>query len=271
MCVWCAFWCRFVRACVRFVWVSFSSFVCRSSWSFFVCSEIFVFEFDFRVEFRIRIFRFVALFDFSNFDFRFECRVQVPWIFRVEFRIRLFRFVALFDFSNFDSNLSSKFSLPCSIRLLEFRFESFIALFDFSNFIALVDFSNFEFSIQVPWISNSSWSIRLLELSSKVSLIYSTSRISIRIRRRNCRFESFVDLAKFSKSHSSFEFLIELFNFRRNLIIINAIMHWRHQLFSHVRSRFALVATRALRALFVRKILVKRQFTCSLYFGIIEL
>lgn len=31
------------------------------------------------------------------------------------------------------------------------------------------------------------------------------------------------------------------------------------------------VATRALRALFVRKILVKRQFTCSLYFGIIEL
>ena len=116
-------------------------FSCRISNSYFKFdSRIRFLEFSksyFEVEFWIRLFRFVALFDFSNFvalfdfsnfNFRFEFRIQVPWI--------------------FVSNLSSKFSFRCSIRFLESRFR-------------------FDFSSQVPWISNSSfsssWSIRLLE------------------------------------------------------------------------------------------------------------
>ena len=148
---------------------------------------------NFRVEFRIR----VSLSSLPS-NFRFEFRVQVPWIFVSNFEFVFFvsllystsrnrssnstSQISIFD-SNFefkflefdDSTLSSKFSLSCSIRFLEFRFESFVALFDFSKF----DFSKFDFSSQVPWISNSSWSIRLLEL-----WWLSSSRIC----RRNCRF-----------------------------------------------------------------------------------
>ena len=234
VCLWCAFSGRFVRACVCFVWVSFSSFVCRSSWSFFVCVACCVRFRSFRVVFRIRV--FVSYFEV---DSRIRFLEFSKSYFEVEFQIRLFRFVALFDFSNFValvdfSNFnfrfelriqvpwfsSSSFSMSCSIRFLEFRFESFVALFDFSNFVAQFDFSNFEFSIRVfdsstlnlmiricRRISNSSWSIRLLEFrfvisiydfDSKVSLLYSISRILI------------------CEPRSPFEFLIELFNFRRN-------------------------------------------------------
>ena len=95
----------------------------------------------FEVEFRIRLFRFVALFDFSNFylksssnstsriSCRISCRISNS-SFRVEFRIRLFRFVALFDFSNFN-----------------FRFEVVVEIFDV-----------------------------LLYSTSRISLLYSTSR-----------------------------------------------------------------------------------------------
>lgn len=250
---------------------------------FFVCvrdSEVFVPSFE--CEFLFRICR--RIFD-SGFEFKsleFSCRIlNSPFSFRCSIRLLEFR---------------------CSIRFLESDFE-FVVEFDFSNFV-----SNFKFEFVVEIFVSllylisriSLWvccQIRLLEfhcssrflefrvfdssaLNFEFVLIYSTSRIVVEsfvdlfdfsnfdLR---FRFESFVDLVKFSKSHSSFEFLIELFNFRRNLIIINALMHWRHSLFSHERFRFALVATRALRAHFVRKILVKRQFTSSLYFGIIEL
>ena len=161
---------------LSFVVKLFDLRLCCVSWfrSFRVEFWIRVFVSCFEVEFRIRLFRFVALFDFSNFvalvdfsnfNFRFEFRIQVPWF--------------------FVSNLSSKFSMSCSIRLLEiddFKFvvESFVALFDFSKSIVKFDFSNFECSIQVPWISNSSWSIRLLEF----------------------RFESFVALFDFSNFDS---------------------------------------------------------------------
>ena len=260
---------------------------------------------SFRVEFRM----WVSL---SNLSSKFSCRISSSSSlnFRVEFWIRLFRFVALFDFSNFvalfdfsnltlnsssnstsriscrisNSNLSSKFVVEIFVSLLystsrsssfrfEFRFEfvvefdfsNFVALFDFSKSIVKFDFSKFDFSIQVPCISNSSFRLEfVVEFRIRLALFDFSNFDDYQV------LEFVVEIVAFV-SHSSFEFLIELFNFRRNLIIINALMHWRPQLFSHERSRFALVATRALRALFVRKILVKRQFTFSLYFGIIEL
>ena len=232
---------RFVRDSEVFVSSFEFEFSRRSLNSYFeVDSRIRFLEFSksrFEVEFRIRLFRFVALFDFSksivkfdfsNFNFRFEFSIQVHWF--------------------FVSNLSSKFSFRCSIRLLEFR-----------RSIRLLEFRVFD----------SNFRFKCLEFDdSKVSpnfefvLIYSTSRTLMIIK--------FSKLS-FSKSHSSFEFLIELFNFRSQVQFDDSINDWRPQLFSHDRSRFALVATRALRALFVRKILVKRQFTFSLYFGIIEL
>ena len=187
----------FLLRCVSCEIPKFSCRVLNASFSF-----EFVVEFsiqvssssalNFRVEFWIRVFRFVVPFEFSNF------------VALVDFS----NFVALFDFSNFtlnsssnsisrsscrisNSNLSSKFSFRRSIRLLEshfefvveFDFSNFVALVDFSNFVALVDFSNFDFSIRV---SSSS----PLNLSSnfkfvfRVVLISSTSRISI------CDFDS---------------------------------------------------------------------------------
>ena len=178
------------RVCVSCEWASRrSSVVRREAFSFalrFVRdSEVFVSSFEFEFLFRVccRI---------SNSNFSFRCSVRFL-DFRVVFWIRTCR-----------RNFSSKFSMSCSIRLLESRFE-FVVEFDFSNFAALFDFSNFdlnlpskflveifvssfystsrislldsisrisisrfEFSIQVSWISNSSfsssWSIRLLEL-----------------------------------------------------------------------------------------------------------
>ena len=186
----------------------------------------------FEVEFRIRLFRFVALFDFSNFylksssnstsriscriscrNFRFEFRVQVPWIFDSSFefkflefscrtcrRIRLLEFRVEFQIRICRRNFSSKFSMSCSIRFLEshfefvveFDFSNFVALFDFSKSIVKFDFSKFDFSSQVPWISNASWSIRLLELSSKFVLLYSTSRSRILHLSSSSNFATFV-------------------------------------------------------------------------------
>ena len=161
---------------------------------------------SFEFEFSCRILKSILEFDFSNsrsrilksnFEFVFfvsslysTSRISIR-ICRRNFRcLALFdfsklivkfdfsNFVALFDFSNFDSNLSSKFSFRCSIRLLEFRCS-----------IRLLE-------------------VRLLESSAlnfEFVLISSTSRIVVEI----C-----VALFDFSKSHSSFEFFIELRNFR---------------------------------------------------------
>ena len=110
----------------------------------------------FRVEFRIRIFRFVALFDFSNFDFR------------VEFRIRIF--VSLL-YSIFDSSFEFKF--------LEF----FVSNFEFEFFVSNLS-SNFEFEFFVSLlystsrISNSNSSSKFL-VEIFVVLLYSISRISL--------------------------------------------------------------------------------------------
>lgn len=120
---------------------------------------------SFRVEFRIRISRFVALFDFSNLDFCVE-----------------FEFVVEFDFSNFDSNLSSKFSIRVSSSSsLNFRVE-FVVEFDFSNFV-----SNFKFEFVVEISRRNFRCLALFDFSnltlnsssnstSRISLLYSTSR-----------------------------------------------------------------------------------------------
>ena len=156
--------------------------------SFEVDSRIRFLEFSksyFEVEFRIRLFRFVALFDFSNFNFRFE------------FRIRLFRFVALFDFSNFNF----RFEFVVEIFDVLLYSTSRISLLNSISRISIVDssveFKSLEFVVEFR-----------IRLSCRLDL-FDFSNFDLRFR-----FESFVALVKFSKSHSSFEFLIELFNFR---------------------------------------------------------
>lgn len=175
------------RFCLRCVSCEIPRFSCRvlnSSFSFEFVVEFSIRVFDssalnFRVEFWIRLFRFVALFDFSNF-------------------------VTLFDFSNLtlnsssnstsriscrisNSNLSSKFVVEifvsllylisrislwvcCQIRLLEFHCS--IRFLEFRVFDSNFRFKCLEFD-------DSSFSSNF-----EVVLIYSTSRISI------CDFDS---------------------------------------------------------------------------------
>ena len=137
------FWTRILSSILEFDFSNSRSRILKSN-----------FEFDFFVSLLYSISR-ISIFD-SSFEFKFlefSCRICR----------RNFRFVALFDFSNF---------------VEPFNFSKFVVLFDFSNF----NF-RFDFSIQAPWISNSSfsssWSIRLLESSSKLSLRRLTSRISL--------------------------------------------------------------------------------------------
>lgn len=147
----------------------------------------FEFEFLFRICRRISNsnFSFRCSIRFLEFQFSIRISSSSSLNFRVEFRIRLFRFAALFDFSNFDSKVSLLYSTSRNrssnstsrsstsrVKSLEFRIR--LDLFDFSNFD---DYQVLEFVVEIV---------------------------------------AFV-------SHSAFEFLIELFNFRRNLIIINAI------------------------------------------------
>ena len=134
----------------------------------------------FECEFSCRILKSILEFDFSNSRSRilksnFEFVFFVSSLYSIS-RISIFDSSFEFKFLEFDdSKLSSKFSMSCSIRLLEFRFEfvveifvsslystsrisiricrrnfRFVAQFDFSNFVAQFDFSKFDFSIQVP-------------------------------------------------------------------------------------------------------------------------
>ena len=108
----------------------------------------------FSCEFRIRVFvsyfevdSRIRFFEFSKSYFEFVFFASLLYSIS---RISIFDSNFEFKFLEFSCRISnSSFSLRCSIRLLEFRFESFVALFDFSNF------------------------------DSKVSLLYSTSRISL--------------------------------------------------------------------------------------------
>ena len=188
---------------------------------------------NFEFEFLFRICR--RIFD-SGFEFKFlefSCRIlNSPFSFRCSIRLLEFRcsirflesdfeFVVEFDFSNFVSNF--KFEFVVEICRRNFRF------------VALFDFSKLEFSIR---ISNSSFSfrrsirflefrcsIRLLEIDRQIRLLevrLLEFRFAISIRNFDDR--QVLELL-FSKSHSSFEFLIELFNFRRNRAICIALMH----------------------------------------------
>ena len=188
--------------------ISNSSFSFRYSIRFLESDFEFVVEFDFSnvvsnfkfecvVEISRRNFRFVALFDFSNFvalfdfsnfnfrfEFRFEFRMQVPWIWWFEIVVEIFDVLLYSTSRNRSSNSTSRKRSSNSIsrisssrlKCLEFRIRLFV-----SNLSSNLS-SNFEFV-----------------------LISSTSRIVVEI----C-----VALFDFSKSHSSFEFFIELRNFR---------------------------------------------------------
>lgn len=175
--------------------------VLNASFSFEFVVEIFVSYFEvefwirflefskscFEVVFRIRLFRFVALFDFSNFNFRFEFSIQVPWIWWFEIVVEIFVSL-LYSTSRISLWIRRRIRLlefRCSIRLLEFRFLD-----------SSVEFKSLEFVVEFQ-----------IRLSCRLDLF---------------DFSNFDDRQVlellFSKSHSSFEFLIELFNFRLSSI-----------------------------------------------------
>ena len=175
--------------CVSCEWASRrSSVVRREAFSFalrFVWdSEVFVSNFEF--EFSCRVLKSILEFDFSNSRSRI-LKSNFEFVFFVSLLYSISRI------SIFDSSFEFKFlDFSCRICRRNFRclalfdFSNFVALFDFSKAIVKFDFSNFEFSIRLldssplnlmirncRRISNSSWSIRLLErrfeLSSKLS------------------------------------------------------------------------------------------------------
>ena len=103
----------------------------------------------------------ISIFESS---FEFKC---------LEFRIRLFRRLALFDFSNFDSNLSSKVSLLYSTsrmsllystsRISSSRFKYLEFVVEFRIRLDLFDFSNFDLRVSLLYLTSRS---RILSLSS---------------------------------------------------------------------------------------------------------
>ena len=203
--------------------ISNSSFSFRYSIRFLESDFEFVVEFDFSnvvsnfkfecvVEISRRNFRFVTLFDFSNLTLnsssnstsRMSCRISnsnASSKFLVEIFVSLLystsRISLLYSISRisiFDSNFDSSFECKFLDFRVEFRIRlfRFVALFDFSKSIVKFDFSNFEFSIRLLDSSPLNLMIRNCRRISNSSffivLIYSTSRTSIRICRRNCRF-----------------------------------------------------------------------------------
>ena len=174
----------------------FSCRVLNSSFSFEFVVEIFDSNFEFKfLEFSCRI---------SNSSFSFRCSIR---LLEIDRQIRLLEF-------RFSIRMSNSSSL--NFRL-EFVVEIFVVLLYSTSRISIrICRRNFRCSIRL--LEVRLLEVRLLEsspLNFEFVLIYSTSRISIRIRRRNFRFEFVVEIVVFV-SHSSFEFLIELFNFRRN-------------------------------------------------------
>ena len=177
--------------------------------------------------------------------------------FRVEFWSRFSNSISRILEVAFWSRISnSSFSFRRSIRFLEFQFSIRVSnssslIFRFEFFVEIFDVllnSTSRISIRICR-RKFRCSIRLLEcrrssrflevrvhdsspLNFEFVLIYSTSRISIRICRRNLS-SKFVLL----DPNSSFEFSIELFNFRLSCSICAAIASWRSSLFSHSSTR----------------------------------
>ena len=219
---------------LRFVWDSeifdsnfefkFLEFSCRisnSSFSFEFAVEFSIrvsssSSLNFRVEFRIRLFRFVALFDFSksivkfdfsNFDFRFEFRIQVPWVWWFDIVVEIF-VVLLYSISRISIR-----KFRCSIRLLEVRllevrllessplnFE-FVLIYSTSRTLMIIKFSNLS--------SKLSFSCRILHLSSSSNFAtFVARRLKSPTFVLNCKLTSSIILARAlslrSRCHASF-------------------------------------------------------------------
>ena len=161
---------------------------------------------SFEFEFSCRVLKSILEFDFSNSRSRM-LKSNFEFVFFVSLLYSTSRI------SIFDSNLSSKFSMACSIRLLEFRFEFVVEIF-----------------------------VSLLNSISRISIVDSTSRISIfdsnfdssfeckfldfscRICRRNFRCLALFDFSKLivKFDFSKFEFSIRIFDSSAlNLMIRN--------------------------------------------------
>ena len=142
----------------------------------------------FEFEFSCRILKSILEFDFSNSrsrilksNFKFVFFVSSLYsTSRISIRIcrRNFRCLALFDFSNFDSNLSSNSTSRISLLYSTSRSRS-------SNSISRSSTSRFK-SLEFDDSKLSS----NFEFVFFIVLIYSASRTSIRICRRNCRSRS---------------------------------------------------------------------------------
>ena len=170
-----------------------SSVVRREAFSFALCvvwdSEVFVSNFEFEFLFRI-----------CRRNFRFEFRVQVPWIFvsnlssnfEFEFfvsslysisriwlwirrRIRLLECRVEFQIRMRRRNFSSKFSMSCSIRLLEIDRQ--IRLLEVRCSIRLLEFRVFDSTSRFKSLE---FDDSKLSSNFEFVLIYSTSRTPIR-------------------------------------------------------------------------------------------
>ena len=179
------------RVCVSCEWASRRSSVVRREVFLFALrfvrdSEVFVSCFEFGFSCRIlksisRILEVVFWSRISNSTFSFRSSIRLlESDFEIRRRIRLLECRVEFQIRMRRRNFSSKFSFRCSIRLLEFRcsirlleFRCSIRLLEFRCSIRLLDSSPLNLMIRnCRRISNSSWSIRLLErrfeLSSKL-------------------------------------------------------------------------------------------------------
>ena len=163
------------RCSIRFLE---SRFLCR----IWICRRIRFLEF--RFEFVVEIFD-------SSVEFKF-----------LEFRIRVFRFIALFDFSNLTLNSSSNSTSRISCRISNSNVSSkflveivaFVVLFDFSNLILNSSSNSTSRNRSSNSTSRMSTSrVKCLEFDdSKLSsnfefvLIYSTSRTLMIVKFSNC-------------------------------------------------------------------------------------
>ena len=166
------------RVCVSCEWASRRSSVVRREAFSFVLRSWFR---SFRVEFWIRILSSILEFDFSNSRSR-VLKSNFEFDFFVSLLYSISRISLLYSISRisiFDSNLSSKFSCRRAFRLLEFRLLDSSAL----NF-------EFVFSCRVcRRISNSSWSIRLLEFRWAFRLL--EVRFAIRLSNLSSKFDNY--------------------------------------------------------------------------------
>ena len=142
------FWIRILSSILEFDFSNSRSRILKSNFEFdfFVSllnsiSRISIFDSNFEFKFldfscRIcrRNFRCLALFDFSNFNFRFEFRIQVPWIFESNLSSKFL--VETFDVLLYSTSRISLLYSTSRFKCLEFqiRLSRRLDLFDFSNF-----------------------------------------------------------------------------------------------------------------------------------------